>query len=72
MQAGDRIATLANNTFRHLEVFYGVSGVEMILHTVNPRLFEEQIVYILNHAEDRMVCFDPQYAELLEKSAAQT
>jgi len=67
MQAGDRVATLANNTFRHLEVFYGVSGVEMILHTVNPRLFEEQIVYILNHAEDRMVCFDPQYAELLEK-----
>lgn len=66
MQAGDRIATLANNTFRHLEVFYGVSGVEMILHTVNPRLFEEQIVYILNHAEDRMVFFDPQYAQLLE------
>jgi acyl-CoA synthetase (AMP-forming)/AMP-acid ligase II len=67
MKPGDRIATLANNTFRHLEVFYGVSGVEMILHTVNPRLFEEQITYILNHAEDRMMFFDPQYGELLEK-----
>jgi len=66
MNAGDRIATLANNTFRHLEVFYGVSGYEMILHTVNPRLFEEQIAYILNHAEDRAVFFDPQYAPLLE------
>lgn len=66
MTAGDRIATLANNTFRHLEVFYGVSGYEMILHTVNPRLFEEQITYILNHAEDRAVFFDPQYASLLE------
>jgi len=66
MKPGDRIATLANNTYRHLEVFYGVSCYEMILHTVNPRLFEEQITYILNHAEDRAIFFDPQYAPLLE------
>ncbi len=63
---GDRIATLAGNTHRHFEVFYGVSGIGSVLHTVNPRLFEEQIRYIINHAQDRLVFIDPEYAPLME------
>src|SRR6476661_4885542 len=52
VRPGDRVGSLAWNTHRHFEMFYGVSGFGAVLHTVNPRLFAEQIVYIINHAED--------------------
>jgi fatty-acyl-CoA synthase len=66
---GERVATLAWNTHRHLELYYGVSGSGRVLHTVNPRLFPEQISYIVNHAEDRVLCFDVCFAPLVEKLA---
>ena len=52
IRSGDRVGTLAWNTHQHFELFYGVSGTGAVLHTINPRLFDEQIVYIANHAED--------------------
>src|SRR3569832_1366217 len=55
VQPGDRVATLAWNTHRHLELYFAVSGIGSVLHTVNPRLFTEQIEYILNHAEASVV-----------------
>jgi acyl-CoA synthetase (AMP-forming)/AMP-acid ligase II len=64
---GDRIATLAWNTWRHLEAWYGITGVGAIYHTVNPRLFEDQIVYIVNHAEDRILFLDLSFVPLMEK-----
>jgi acyl-CoA synthetase (AMP-forming)/AMP-acid ligase II len=64
---GDRIATLAWNSFRHFEVYYAVSGVGAICHTINPILFVEQIVYIINHAEDRWIFFDPVVLPLVEQ-----
>ena len=70
IKPGDRVATLAWNTFRHFELFYGVSGVGAVLHTVNPRLFEDQIRYIVNHAEDRLVFLDTTFVELVEKLAS--
>jgi len=63
---GDRIGTLAFNGYRHLELYYGVSGMGAVLHTVNPRLYLEQIVYIVNHAADQMMFFDPALAPLIE------
>jgi fatty-acyl-CoA synthase len=66
---GDRIATLAWNGYRHFELYYGISGMGAIIHTVNPRLFFDQLVYILNHAEDRFVFFDLTFAPLIEKLA---
>ena len=54
IEFGDRVATLAWNDYRHLEAWYGITGVGAIYHTVNPRLFPEQIVWIMNHAEDRI------------------
>jgi fatty-acyl-CoA synthase len=62
---GDRVATLAWNTWRHIEVYFAVSGMGAVCHTVNPRLFEEQIVFIINHAEDRLVFFDLGFAPLV-------
>lgn len=64
--AGDRVATLAWNTHRHLELYYGVSGSGAIIHTINPRLFAEQIVYIVNHAEDKYIFVDLTFVPLLE------
>lgn len=69
IRAGDRVATLAMNSFRHLECFYGISGLGAVLHTVNPRLFPDQIVYILNHAESRVLLFDACFAPLIEAIA---
>ncbi len=63
---GDRAATLAWNTWRHLEVWYGLLGIGAIYHTVNPRLFPEQIAWIINHAEDRIVFADLTFVPLLE------
>ena len=66
VEQGDRIATLAWNGYRHLELYYGVSGVGAICHTVNPRLFSEQIAYIINHAADRFIFADLTFVPLLE------
>ena len=67
IKEGDRIATLAWTDFRHLEIYYGISCSGAICHTVNPRLFEQQILYILRHAEDRWIFIDPLFVPLLEK-----
>ena len=69
VKTGDRIATLAWNGYRHMELYYGVSGMGAVLHTVNPRLFPEQVVYIANHAEDQYLFFDLTFAPLIEKLA---
>jgi fatty-acyl-CoA synthase len=66
---GDRIATMAWNTWRHVEAWYGITGAGAIYHTLNPRLFPEQIAWILNHAESRMMLADPGFVPLLEKLA---
>ena len=63
---GDRIATLAWNTYRHFELYYAISGMGAITHTINPRLFAEQIIYIINHAEDKYVFVDLTFVPLLE------
>jgi 3-(methylthio)propionyl---CoA ligase len=64
---GDRAATLAWNTWRHLEVWYGLLGLGGLYHTVNPRLFPEQIAWIVNHAEDRILFTDLTFLPLVEK-----
>ncbi|HEX8662409.1 MAG TPA: long-chain-fatty-acid--CoA ligase [Beijerinckiaceae bacterium] len=64
---GDRVATLAWNTWRHLEAWYGVTGIGAVYHTVNPRLFDDQIVYIVNHAEDRLLFLDLTFVPLMER-----
>jgi fatty-acyl-CoA synthase len=66
---GDRVATLAWNTARHLESWYGITGVGAIYHTLNPRLFEDQLVYIANHAADRLMFLDLTFVPLAEKIA---
>lgn len=71
VRPGERVATLALNTFRHLECFYGISGMGAILHTVNPRLFPEQIAYIINHAENGVLLFDPCLSPLVASIAPQ-
>jgi len=63
----DRIATLAMNHHRHLISWYGAVGVGGILHTINPRLFDDQLDYIVNHAEDRILLFDKQWAPIVER-----
>jgi 3-(methylthio)propionyl---CoA ligase len=68
-RAGDRVATLAWNTWRHLEAWYGIMGIGAVYHTVNPRLFPEQIAWIINHAEDRILMADVTFVPLLEKIA---
>lgn len=67
----ERVATLAWNSWRHLAMYFGVSGSGAVLHTVNPRLFPEQIAYIVNHAEDQVLFFDTTFAPLVEKLAPQ-
>jgi fatty-acyl-CoA synthase len=71
IQPGDRIGTLAWNSDRHLALYYGVSGSGAVLHTVNPRLFADQITYIINHAEDQVLFFDITFARLVEQLAPQ-
>ena len=66
---GDRIGTLALNTWRHLEAWYGIAGAGAVIHTVNPRLFADQVGSIIRHAEDRMVMVDPPVVPLLESLA---
>jgi fatty-acyl-CoA synthase len=62
----DRIATLAWNGYRHLELYYGVSGSGRVLHTINPRLHPDQIAWIANHAEDQILCFDLTFLPLIQ------
>ena len=69
IRLGDRVATLAWNTWRHLEAWYGITGIGAIYHTVNPRLFPEQIAWIVNHAEDRVLMVDLTFVPLIEKLA---
>ena len=69
VKPADRVATLAWNNYRHFELYYGVSGMGAILNTVNPRLFPEQIAYIIDHAADRYICFDLTFAPLVAKLA---
>lgn len=69
---GDRIATLAWNDYRHLEAYYAIGGAGYVCHTLNPRLFPEQLVFIINHAEDQWIITDPMFLPLLEKLAPQT
>ena len=66
IQLGDRVGTLAWNDHRHFELYYAISCSGAICHTVNPRLFPEQLVYIINHAEDRVIFCDPMFVPLLE------
>jgi len=62
----DRVATLAWNGYRHLELYFGVSGSGRVLHTINPRLHPEQIAWIVNHAEDQVLCFDMTFLPLIQ------
>ncbi|HEX4080042.1 MAG TPA: long-chain-fatty-acid--CoA ligase [Rhizomicrobium sp.] len=66
---GDRVATLGSNTWRHLESWYGIAGMGGVYHTLNPRLFVDQLVYIANHAQDRVLFFDPNCAPLVAEIA---
>jgi fatty-acyl-CoA synthase len=69
IKLGDRVATIAWNTWRHLESWYGIMGIGAICHTVNPRLFPDQIAWIFNHAADRIVMVDLTFVPILEKIA---
>ena len=62
----DRVATLAWNGYRHLELYFGVSGSGRVLHTINPRLHPDQIAWIANHAEDQVLCFDMTFLPLIQ------
>ncbi|OYW89716.1 MAG: long-chain fatty acid--CoA ligase, partial [Caulobacterales bacterium 32-67-6] len=66
IQPGDRVATLAWNTDKHIETWYGVMGMGAVCHTLNPRLFPEQLIYIINHAEDRVIFVDLTFVPLLQ------
>ncbi len=66
-EAGDRIGTLAWNGYRHLEIYYGVSGSELVCHTINPRLFPQQVAWIINDAQDKVIFVDLNILPLVEK-----
>ena len=72
VQQSDRVATLAWNGYRHMELYYAVSGSGAILHTLNPRLHPDQIVYIADHAEDQVLCFDMTFWPLIQAVAGRT
>ena len=67
VKSGERCATLAWNNYRHLEIYFGVAGAGMVCHTINPRLFPEQLVYIVKHAEDQVLFFDKTFLPLIVK-----
>jgi 3-(methylthio)propionyl---CoA ligase len=66
IKAGDRVGTIAWNDYRHFELYYAVPGIGAVCHTLNPRLSREQLVYILNHAEDEWLFVDPMFVPLVE------
>ena len=68
---GDTVATLAWNGYRHFELYYGISGIGAVMHTINPRLFPDQIAWIANHAEDKALFFDLTFLPLVEAIAPQ-
>ncbi len=70
VQSGQTVGTLAWNGYRHMELYYGVSGSGAVLHTLNPRLHPDQVVYIADHAEDQVLCFDLTFLPLVEAVAA--
>ena len=70
LKAGDRVGTLAWNGYRHLELYFGVSGSQRVLHTINPRLLPEQIAWIVNHAEDQVLCFETSFLPIVQGIAA--
>lgn len=63
---GDRVASIAWNGYRHMEMYFGVSGSGRVLHTINPRLHPEQVAWIINHAEDQVLCFDMTFLPLVQ------
>ncbi|MGV2973893.1 long-chain fatty acid--CoA ligase [Roseibium alexandrii] len=67
IEVGDRIATLAWNGYRHFELYYGISGIGAVCHTINPRLSAEQMIYIINHAKDRLLFVDLTFVPIIEK-----
>src|SRR3978361_2356748 len=68
VKPGDRIATLAWNTGRHIEAWYGIMGMGAVCHTLNPRLFAEQLCYIINHAEDKIIFTDLSFLPILSEN----
>ena len=69
VKPGERVATLAWNGYRHMELYYAVSGSGSVLHTLNPRLHPDQVVYIADHAEDQVLFFDMTFLPLVEAVA---
>ena len=67
---GDRVATLAWNGYRHMELYYAVCGMGAVIHTINPRLHPDQVAWIADHAEDEVLCFDMTFLPLVEAIAA--
>jgi fatty-acyl-CoA synthase len=67
IRKGDRVATLAMNHDRHLAAWFGVVGAGGVLHTVNPRLFDDQLIYIMTHAEDRVLLYDLTFEPIVER-----
>jgi len=67
IKKGDRVATLAWNGYRHLELYYGISGIGAVCHTINPRLSPEQMLYIIEHAGDRLLFVDTTFVPIIEK-----
>jgi fatty-acyl-CoA synthase len=70
LQPGERVGTIAWNGYRHMELYYGASGMGAVLHTLNPRLHPEQLAWIVHHAEDRVLCFDLTFLPLVQAVAA--
>ncbi|MEC7398759.1 MAG: AMP-binding protein, partial [Pseudomonadota bacterium] len=66
LKPGDKVASLAMNHSRHLVSWYGVAGMGGVLHTVNPRLFEDQLEYIINHADDRVLLYDAAFQPIVD------
>jgi fatty-acyl-CoA synthase len=71
VQHGDRVTSLAWNTHRHFELFYALPGIGAVLHTANPRLFDDQIIYTINHAESSVLLFDRNFLQVVERIAPQ-
>src|SRR5512133_3368286 len=66
LQMGQRVASIAWNGYRHLEMYFGVSGSGRVLHTINPRMHPEQIAWVMSHAQDQMVCFDMTFLPIVK------
>src|SRR5712675_2247271 len=67
IRPGDRVGTLAWNTYRHFELYYGISGIGAVCQTINPRLFDGQITYIVNHAAERLLFVETSFIPLVER-----